>query len=88
MLSALAGGDSLVVGLEHIRELKELGESNMGKGQEGRDLLRSGRVRFRVGDGRKGWLEDGKGDWDVIHVGASAKEVHAELVSQLKSPGW
>ncbi|CAG8972857.1 hypothetical protein HYALB_00001276 [Hymenoscyphus albidus] len=25
--------------------------------------------------------------WDAIHVGAAAKEVHGELVEQLKSPG-
>ena len=57
ILAELAGEDAVVVGLEHIRELKELGEKNMSKTAEGRSLLESGRVRFRFGDGRKGWVE-------------------------------
>lgn len=78
-----------VVGLEHIQALRDMGERNMSKSEEGRALLASGRVRFRVGDGRKGWVEPGEEEagWDVIHVGASAVEVHDELVQQLRSPG-
>ncbi|KAI1811118.1 protein-L-isoaspartate O-methyltransferase [Poronia punctata] len=57
VLAELAGEDAVVVGLEHIRELKELGEENMAKSEEGKALLASGRVRFRYGDGRKGWVE-------------------------------
>lgn len=81
-----------VVGIEHIAPLKELGEKNMAKSAEGRELLESGKVRFRVADGRKGWKDpdaaegEDKG-WDAIHVGASAVEMHPELLEQLKSPG-
>ncbi|GAW23756.1 hypothetical protein ANO14919_133320 [Xylariales sp. No.14919] len=57
ILAELAGKDAVVVGVEHIAALRELGEANMGKTSEGRELLASGRVRFRVGDGRKGWIE-------------------------------
>lgn len=57
VLAELVGSDGVVVGIEHISALKELGEANMRKSAEGRDLLDSGRVRFRVGDGRKGWAE-------------------------------
>ncbi|KAI1207518.1 S-adenosyl-L-methionine-dependent methyltransferase [Annulohypoxylon truncatum] len=57
VLAELVGEDGVVVGLEHIKELKELGERNMAKSPEGRALLESGRARFRVGDGRKGWSE-------------------------------
>ncbi|KAI0118035.1 protein-L-isoaspartate O-methyltransferase [Hypoxylon sp. NC0597] len=57
VLAELVGETGVVVGLEHIPELKELGERNMAKSREGRALLESGRVRFRVGDGRKGWAE-------------------------------
>lgn len=57
VLASLAGNDSVVVGVEHIEALRTLGEANMSKSPEGRALLASGRVRFRVGDGRKGWVE-------------------------------
>ncbi|KAI6088316.1 protein-L-isoaspartate O-methyltransferase [Hypoxylon rubiginosum] len=57
VLAELVGDTGVVVGLEHIPALKRLGEGNMAKSAEGRHLLESGRVRFRVGDGRKGWAE-------------------------------
>ncbi|PNY24606.1 Uncharacterized protein TCAP_05469 [Tolypocladium capitatum] len=94
VLAELVGERGLVVGLEHIRELRDLGEENMRKSEGGRTLLEGGRVKFRVGDGRLGLVEearrgeeDGGTRWDVIHVGASAKEVHTQLLDQLKSPG-
>jgi len=77
-----------VVGLEHIKALKELGEGNVGKSERGREMLRGGLVKFVVGDGRKGWREDGEEEgWDAIHVGAAAVELHEELIDQLRSPG-
>ncbi|KAI0474920.1 hypothetical protein GGR56DRAFT_666173 [Xylariaceae sp. FL0804] len=97
-----AGADFLVVGLEHIPELRDLGERNMAKSASGRALLASGRVRFRLGDGRRGWREPAdepdqseNGDreeekdegWDAIHVGAAAAHLHRELVDQLRCPG-
>ena len=94
LMAELVGEKGLVVGVEHIKELKELGEKNMEKGEMGREFLKSGRVKFGVGDGRKGWVEgpregqEGEGTgWDAIHVGASAREVHEELLAQLNSPG-
>ncbi|KAH6649490.1 protein-L-isoaspartate O-methyltransferase [Chaetomium tenue] len=79
----------VVVGVEHIAALKELGEGNVRKSEEGRRFLEAGRVRFRVGDGRKGWVEPGEEGrkWDAIHVGAAAVEVHAEMLEQLNAPG-
>jgi protein-L-isoaspartate(D-aspartate) O-methyltransferase len=95
VFAELVGDRGLVVGLEHIPELRELSEANMRKSSQGREFLDSGKVRFRVGDGRLGLKEpsrEGEGDggegWDVIHVGAAAKEVHQPLLDQLKSPGW
>ncbi|KAI5919426.1 S-adenosyl-L-methionine-dependent methyltransferase [Camillea tinctor] len=89
VLAELVGEDGLVVGLEHILPLRDLGEANMRKSAEGRALLEQGRVRFRVGDGRKGWCEPGEEEagWDAIHVGAAAAELHEELVRQLRAPG-
>ncbi|PBP19715.1 protein-L-isoaspartate(D-aspartate) O-methyltransferase [Diplocarpon rosae] len=78
-----------VVGLEHINALRDRGERNMGKSERGRAMLREGRVKFVVGDGRKGWSQNEAGEkgWDAIHVGAAARELHQELVEQLRSPG-
>ncbi|KFA70078.1 hypothetical protein S40285_03303 [Stachybotrys chlorohalonatus IBT 40285] len=94
VMAELVGPRGLVVGLEHIPELRDLGESNMRKSAEGRTLLGSGLVQFRLGDGRLGLKEParqgeeaGGTAWDVIHVGASAKELHKELLDQLKAPG-
>lgn len=94
LLAELVGDKGTVVGIEHIAELKELGETNMAKSDQGRAFLQSGRVYFRLGDGRNGWVEPAKpGEdlvapgWDAIHVGASAKEVHPQLLAQLRSPG-
>ena len=82
-------GTGKVVGLEHIKALRDLGESNMGQSERGRDMLGSERVKFVVGDGRKGWAADGGAEegWDAIHVGAAAIELHKELVDQLRRPG-
>lgn len=89
VLAELAGPEGVVVGLEHIDALRALGEANVAKSDDGRALLDAGRVRFRVGDGRKGWREDGAGDegWDAIHVGAAAVTLHQELLDQLRAPG-
>jgi protein-L-isoaspartate(D-aspartate) O-methyltransferase len=82
-------GKAKVVGLEHIKALRDLGEGNMRKSERGKQLLGEGKVSFVVGDGRKGWTEgeDGEKGWDAIHVGAAAVELHQELVNQLRSPG-
>lgn len=95
VLAELVGERGLVIGLEHIQELRDLGEANMRKSSEGRMLLETGRVKFLTGDGRLGLDEPARKDeesggtlWDVIHVGASAKEVHPQLIAQLRKPGW
>lgn len=87
--AAPSAGGPLVVGVEHIPALRDLGESNMRKSVGGRAMLDGGAVRFVLGDGRVGWSESGSGgdEWDVIHVGASAVRLHDELVRQLRAPG-
>lgn len=90
VLAELVGPGGVVVGVEHIPQLQEMGLANMCKSAEGRAFLDTGRVRFRVGDGRKGWVEPDEGGgkgWDAIHVGASAVTLHQELVDQLRAPG-
>ncbi|KAK8124167.1 protein-L-isoaspartate O-methyltransferase [Apiospora kogelbergensis] len=73
VLAELAGEDGVVVGVEHIEALRDLGERNMAKSPEGRALLESGRCRFRVGDGRKGWVEPSPRE-GVPGVGGHAAE--------------
>ncbi|KAK8910335.1 hypothetical protein QC760_001293 [Botrytis cinerea] len=77
-----------VVGLEHIRALRDMGETNVMKSEEGKKWLREKNVEFVVGDGREGWKgSDEEEGWDAIHVGAAAKEIHEALIEQLRSPG-
>lgn len=57
VLAELVGDGGVVVGLEHIAALRDLGAANVAKSPEGRALLDAGRCRFRVGDGRRGWTE-------------------------------
>jgi len=89
VLAQLVSPTGRVVGLDHIKGLRDLGENNMRKSQEGKRILEEGKVQFVKGDGRLGWRDGGEeeGIWDAIHVGAAAKEVHGELVKQLKRPG-
>lgn len=95
VMAELVGPRGLVVGVEHIGALREKGEKNMRKSAEGRELIAMGKVKFVTADGRKGRKEPArKGEeelgtqWDVIHVGAAASQVHDELLNQLKAPGW
>ena len=95
VMAELVGDRGLVVGIEHIHALRELGEKNMKRSNDGSQFIESGKVKFVVGDGRKGYKEPARQgeeqlgtQWDVIHVGASAAKVHAELLDQLKAPGW
>ena len=81
----LIGRQGKVVGIDHIQGLIDLAHNNMGKSEEGREMLSNGTVEFVKGDGRLGYPEGGP--YDAIHVGAAAKELHPQLVEQLKSPG-
>ncbi|GAB7365837.1 hypothetical protein MBLNU230_g7169t1 [Neophaeotheca triangularis] len=97
VLAELVKPGGVVVGLEHIPALVEMGRENMGKSEEGRGLLageggggEGARVSFVLGDGRLGWdrREDmGDEGWDAIHVGAAAKGFQERLVGLLRRPG-
>ena len=56
----------LVVGVEHIKELYELGVKNISKNKS--KLLNSGKIICVEGDGRNGYNQ--LGPYDIIHVGA------------------
>jgi protein-L-isoaspartate(D-aspartate) O-methyltransferase len=85
VLAKLVGPSGTVIGVDHIQPLVDLAEANMGKSEDGRQMLKSGNVSFIKADGRKGWRDGGP--YDAIHVGAAAAEHHVDLTDQLKSPG-
>ncbi|CAA9962027.1 Protein-L-isoaspartate O-methyltransferase [Pyrenophora teres f. maculata] len=85
VLANLVAPNGSVVGIDHIQPLVDMGKQNMQKSEEGRRMLDSGRVKFVLGDGRKGWAEGAP--YDAIHVGAAAAEHHQILTDQLKAPG-
>jgi protein-L-isoaspartate(D-aspartate) O-methyltransferase len=87
VLANLVEPDGVVVGVDHISPLVALACGNVNKSEDGRRALGEGRIRFEKGDGRLGWVDEGKGGWDAIHVGAAAVEAHEVLVRQLKAPG-
>lgn len=78
--------DSQVIGVDHISELVDMARYNMGKSEQGRRYLESGRVKFVTADGRLGWKEGAP--YDAIHVGAAAgRDVPFSLLDQLHAPG-
>ncbi|XP_012265383.2 protein-L-isoaspartate(D-aspartate) O-methyltransferase-like [Athalia rosae] len=81
-MAHMVGPGGLVVGLEHIPELVERSRKNVE--QDRPDLVRDGRIKFVVGDGRLGYEADGP--YDAIHVGAAADTLPQTLVNQL-APG-
>ena len=85
VLAELVKPGGKVVGMEHIKELVEMGRDNTRKSREGKELLEEGGIRYVKGDGRKGWPEEAP--FDAIHVGAAAAGHQQELIEQLKSPG-
>lgn len=90
LFAELVGESGFVVGLEHIEELRVLGQRNMESSHSGRAFLESGRVRFCIGDGRHGFrdnMEHEQEGGDAIHVGAGAIKLHEDLVQQLRCPG-
>ncbi|EEH39568.2 protein-L-isoaspartate(D-aspartate) O-methyltransferase [Paracoccidioides lutzii Pb01] len=74
-----------VVGIDHIQGLVDMATINMAKSESGLQLLNSGKARFVLGDGRKGYPEGGP--YDAIHVGAAAAVMHPALIEQLRAPG-
>ena len=80
-----SSGGGKIIGIEHIEPLAKMARENVAKSAEGRAMLESGKLEFVVGDGRKGYAAGGP--YDAIHVGAAAREMHKELVEQLKAPG-
>ena len=65
-----------MVGIDHIDELINWSKENVRK--DDASLLDSGRIKFIVGDGRKGYPEDAP--YNAIHVGAAAPTLPPEVL--------
>jgi len=79
----LSGKDGRVIGIDVIPELVDWSIQNMNKDDP--ELLKSGKVAIKVGDGWKG--DPQNAPFDVIHVGAAAASLPNALVDQLKPGG-
>jgi len=79
----MVGSKGTVVGIDIIRPLVEWSQENMNKDDP--QLLSSGRVTLKVGDGWKG--DPNNAPYDAIHVGAAAESLPQALLSQLKNGG-
>ncbi|KAA6394842.1 MAG: putative Protein-L-isoaspartateD-aspartate O-methyltransferase [Streblomastix strix] len=75
-----------VIGIDHIKELIEtsqkIGESGS---QLIKDLFKSRRVRFVIGDGFEGLQNEAP--FDGIYIGAAVEKVPQQLINQLKEGG-
>lgn len=79
LLGEIVGQKGMVIAIETIRELKEFGEKNAAK-------YNQGQVRFILGDGSKGYLK--KAPYDKILCSAAAiKEIPQVWKDQLKTGG-
>ncbi len=84
VFAQLVGPTGRVVGIDRLPALVQLAEQNLRR--EDASLLESKRVTLAVADGWQG-LENDKGPWDAIHVGAAAARIPTALVEQLKPGG-
>lgn len=75
----MVGSNGSVVGIDHIDKLVSFAESNVKSDHP--ELLSSNRIKFVVGDGRKGYSKGGP--YNAIHVGAAAPTLPQDLVDQL-----
>jgi len=79
----LADKDAKIIGIDIIEPLVEWSIKNLNKDDP--NLIKSGRVTIKYGDGWKGDPENAP--FDAIHVGASADKLPEHLVAQLKPEG-
>jgi len=82
-LARLSGSNSKVIGIDIVEPLVEWSIHNINNDDP--DLIKSGRVVIKYGDGWKGDPENAP--FDAIHVGAAAEELPEILVNQLKPEG-
>lgn len=72
-----------VYGIDIYERLVDLTRENISKKDD--DLLKSGTVQLKTGNGWEGWPE--AAPFDAIHVGAAASEFPVKLANQLAVGG-
>mmetsp|Transcript_95345 Transcript_95345/g.139228 ORF Transcript_95345/g.139228 Transcript_95345/m.139228 type:complete len:228 (+) Transcript_95345:141-824(+) len=83
-MALMVGASGKAVGVEHVPQLVITSIENI-KNDGKTQLLESGSVLIKEGDGRLGVPEHGP--YDAIHVGAAAPSLPRALVEQLKPGG-
>ena len=82
-MSKMMNDKGCVVGIEHMKELYDLGKQNISK--KYKDLLDTKKIVLILGDGRLGYKA--KAPYKCIHVGAGSEEIPRELFNQLEIGG-
>ena len=82
-LSKMINDTGIVVGIEHIKGLYDIGYNNIMKRYS--SLVNSGNIILQCGDGRKGFTP--QAPYKAIHVGAAAPTIPDDLVAQLDKGG-
>ena len=83
-MAYMVGSKGKIVGIEHMKELYELGKINISKSHK--ELLNTKNIELICGDGRLGYEKEAP--YDCIHVGAAAQlNVAPVLTKQLKNGG-
>ena len=82
-MSKMMNDKGCVVGIEHMKELYELGIENISKNHK--DLIDNKKIELILGDGRLGYKA--KAPYKCIHVGAGSEQIPQELFDQLEIGG-
>ena len=82
-MSKMMNDKGCVVGIEHMKELYDLGKENISKNHK--DLIDNKKIELLCGEGRT-YFKD-KAPFKCIHVGAAATEPPKEFLDQLEVGG-
>ena len=82
-MSKMMNDKGCVVGVEHMKELYDLGKNNISK--KYKNLLDEKKIELILGDGRLGYKP--KAPYKCIHVGAGSEQFPQELFNQLEIGG-
>ena len=82
-MSKMMNDKGTVIGIEHIKDLYDLGMNNIKKHHK--NLLDEKKINLVLGDGRLGYKE--RAPYKCIHVGAASKNIPNDIIGQLSFGG-